>query len=92
VKRTALASFTLLLLLVVIFQFSSLALANPVPYPAEPSQEFPIIKVDSPEDGEFLTATSVSLNFTVIKPDSWNFYWLTTMPVIGTYDVFMYMD
>ena len=91
VKKTALASFVVLLL-VVIFQFSSVVLANPIPYPAESSQEFPTIKLNSPKDGEVLAATTVSLNFTVIKPDSWNFYWLTKMPVIGTYDVFMYMD
>jgi hypothetical protein len=90
--KAALALCVLLLLLVVMFQFSSLALANPVPYPAEPSQEFPTLKVNSPKNEEVLTATSASLNLTVTKPDSWNFYWLTTMPVIGTYDVFVYLD
>jgi hypothetical protein len=92
-KKTALAlCMLLLLLLLVMFQFSGLALANPVPYPSEPSQEFPTLKVDSPKNGEVLTASSVSLNFTVTKPDSWDYYWLTTMPVIGTYDVFTYLD
>jgi hypothetical protein len=91
-KKTALALCMLLLLLLVMFRFSGLALANPVPYPVEPSQEFPALTVNSLKDGEVLTATSASLNFTVTKPDSWNFYWLTTMPVIGTYDVFTYLD
>jgi len=87
-KKTALA----LLLLVVMFQFSSLAIANPIPYPTEPSQEFPTLKVNSPKNGEVFTATSVEVNFTVTKPDSWNFYWLTIMPVIGTYVVHIYLD
>ena len=91
-KKTALTLCMLFLLLGAILQFSSVALANPVPYPAEPSQEFPTLKVDAPKNGEVITTTSVSLNFTVTKPDSWNLYWLTTMPVIGTYDVFTYLD
>jgi hypothetical protein len=92
VKKIALASFALLLLLVAVFKFSSLAIANPVPYPTEPSQEFPTLKVNSPENGEVFRATTVEVNFTVTKPDSWNFYWLTTLPVVGTYDVLVYLD
>ena len=91
-KKTALTSCILLLLSVVMFQFSSLATANPVPYPTEPSQEFPTLKVNSPKNGEVFTATTVEINFTVTKPDSWNFYWLTFMPVIGTYVVHVYLD
>jgi hypothetical protein len=87
-KKTALA----LLLVAVMFQFFSLAIANPIPYPTEPSQEFPTLKVNSPKNGEVLKATTVEVNFTVTKPDSWNFYWLTTMPVIGTYVVHIYLD
>lgn len=104
-KKTALASCILLLLLVSMFQFSSLATANPfispepspVPYPAEPCQEFPTIRVTSPKNGEVFTATTAEINFTVAKPDSWNFYWLDdfnlrTIPVIGSYIVYVYLD
>jgi hypothetical protein len=90
-KRTALASCILLLMLVVMFQFN-LAAANAIPYPTEPNQEFPTLEVKSPKNEEVFTATTVEINFTVTKPDSWNFYWLTTMPVIGTYGVFIYLD
>jgi hypothetical protein len=103
VKKTALASCILLLLLVVVFQFSSLATANPVipanqvPYPTEPSQEYPTIRVMSPKNGEVFTVTNAEINFTVTKPDSWNFYWLDdfnlrTVPVIGSYIVYVYLD
>jgi hypothetical protein len=91
VKRMALASCILLLMLIVMSQFN-LAAANAIPYPTEPNQEFPTLEINSPKNGEVFTATNVEINFTVTKPDSWNFYWLTTMPVIGTYSVFTYLD
>ena len=62
------------------------------PYPAEPSLEFPTIDVYSPNNGEFLEVNSVWLNFTVTKPDSWDLYWLTEIPVIGSYSVYIYLD
>jgi hypothetical protein len=93
----------LLLLLAVLFQFFSLStadpfLSHPVPYPTEPNQEFPTLKVSSPKNGEVFTVTSAEINFTVTKPDSWNFYWLdkfyglSTKPVIGSYIVHVYLD
>jgi hypothetical protein len=91
-KKTVLVSFVLLLLLASVFWFFGLTKANPVPYPTEPSQEFPTLKVNSPKNGEIFTATTVEVNFTVTKPDSWNFYWLTALPVIGTYNAHIYLD
>ena len=63
-----------------------------IPYPAEPSMQFPTIDIDSPENGETLEATSLWLNFTVTKPDSWDLYWLTAIPVVGTYSAYVYLD
>ena len=74
------------------FQFSSLATANPVPYPTTPNQELPTLKVESPNDGEVFTSDTIRLNFTVTIPDSWDSYWLTAMPVIGDFDVDVYLD
>jgi hypothetical protein len=91
-KITALASCMLLLLLVSVFQSFSLAKANPVPYPTEPNQELPTLEVDSPKNGEFFAVATVSLNFTVTKPDSWNHYWMFGFPVIGSYVVEVYLD
>lgn len=91
-RRKALASFMLLLLLVSMPQFFSLVKANPVPYPPEPSQEFPTLKINSPKNGEVFTVTTAEINFSVTKPDSWNLYWLTAIPVIGSYVVLVYLD
>ena len=63
-----------------------------IPYPSEPSMEFPTIDVDSPKNGEILEVNSVWLNFTVTKPDSWDIYWLTAIPVVGTYSAYVYLD
>lgn len=63
-----------------------------IPYPDEPSMEFPNINADSPRNGEISEANSLWLNFTVTKPDSWNIYWLTAIPVVGTYSAYVYLD
>jgi hypothetical protein len=63
-----------------------------ISYPVEPNQELPTLEVWSPHNGEVFSLTTVALNFTVTKPDSWNVYWLTTIPVIGAYIVYVYLD
>jgi hypothetical protein len=82
----------LLLLLLVMFQFSGLALANPVPYPTTPNQELPTLTVESPYNEEVFTSDSIRLNFTVVIPDSWNVYWMFGFPVIGDFGVDVYLD
>ncbi|MCW4004400.1 MAG: hypothetical protein NWE95_10865 [Candidatus Bathyarchaeota archaeon] len=69
----------------------NLVTANPVPYPTEPSQEFPVLDIKSPKSGEVYTVTDVDLNFTVTKPESWDRYWMG-LPVIGSYSVGVYLD
>ena len=91
-KKTALASCMLLLLWLSMFQSISSVKANPAPYPEEPNQELPTIKVNSPKNAQAFTTTTVEVNFTVAKPESWNIYWLTTMPVISSYLVDIYLD
>jgi hypothetical protein len=80
-----------LLLLLVSLSGLNLATANPVPYQTEPSQEFPVLDIRSPKSGEVFSVTDVDLNFTVTKPESWDFYWMG-LPVIGTYFVGVYLD
>jgi hypothetical protein len=96
-KRTALAPtlISALLLVAVSLEFISLASANPVPYPSEPNKELPTLKVESPQNGGVYKVDTVKLDFTVTKPDSWNFYWLgvtSGLPVIGDYSVWVYLD
>jgi hypothetical protein len=89
-KKTALALFALLL--VAVFQFSNFANANPAPYPTTPNQELPTLSVESPYNEEVFTSDSIRLNFTVTTPDSWNVYWMTSLPIIGEFNVEVYLD
>jgi hypothetical protein len=89
-KKTALALFALLL--VAVFQFSNFANANPAPYPTTPNQELPTLSVESPYNEEVFTSDSIRLNFTVTTPDSWNIYWMTSLPIIGEFNVEVYLD
>jgi hypothetical protein len=91
-KKTAVASYMLLLLLVSVFQFSSLATANPVPYPEEPNQELPTLKVESPSAGEVFKVGNITVKFSVTIPDSWNYYWMFGFPVIGDYGFDVLLD
>jgi hypothetical protein len=107
-KKTVLA-LTLVLTISLMFgvQFVSLVEANPFwgltqypgGYPAEPSQEFPTIKMESPKNGEVLATNTARISFTVTKPNSWDNYWYylapmlnQPMPVIGSYIVHVYLD
>jgi hypothetical protein len=89
-KKTALALFALLLL--ALLQFSNFANANPAPYPTTPNQELPTLKVESPNNEEVFKSDSIRLNFTVAIPDSWNVYWMFSIPVIGDFGVDVYLD
>lgn len=94
-KKTALGTLTFVLLSVdtlLLLVCPIQADTSYIPYPTEPSQEFPTLNVNSPKNAEVFTTTSVEVNFTVAKPESWNVYWLTTMPVIGSYIVDVYLD
>jgi len=107
-KKTALA-LALVLAILVMFGalFVSLVEANPSwgltqypgEYPAEPSREFPTVKMDSPKNGEVIATNTAKIGFTVTKPNSWDNYWyyLAPMtnqprPVIGSYTVHVYLD
>jgi hypothetical protein len=93
-KKALGVAFVLALLLsaVALLQFVSLAKANPVPYPPTPNTELPTITVQTPQNySDIYAENSVILNFSVTKPDSWNRYHLG-IPVIGDYQVFVYLD
>jgi len=104
-KKTALAlTLVLALLASSVFRVHvvDVAKANPFwgspTYPAKPSQEFPTVKIDAPENGEVLETTAAEVVFTVTKPYSWNFYNYYPasnaphMPVVGSYVVYIYLD
>ena len=93
-KKIALRLMPILLLFLALagIQTLKVAKANPIPYPTEPSQEYPTIEINNPNNGDIFTKTTVEVNFTVTKPNSWNEYWLTTMPVIGSYVVYVHLD
>ncbi len=85
--------FTLLFSAVSSLQFASLATANPVPYPPEPNTELPTLTVQTPcNHSNSYAENTVTFNFSVTKPDSWNHYWMFGFPVIGDYSVWVYLD
>jgi hypothetical protein len=46
--------------------------ANPIPYPATPSQEKPTLIIETPQNGaSYYNINSLALNFSVNKPISW---------------------
>lgn len=87
---------TLLFSAVAALQFASLASANPVPYPPAPNTELPALTVQVPPNySDGYATNTLSLNFAVTKPDSWNAYWLGAtkgLPIIGDYWVLVYLD
>ena len=88
-----------LLLMTVAFHFPLFASANPmyeIPYPSEPNNELPTLKLESPQNGTAYTEGTAELVFAVTKPFSWHIYWYTgasePIPVIGSYIVWVYLD
>jgi hypothetical protein len=76
-KKTFMATiiFTVLLVSLVIgLQTSEVANANPYwgVYPAEPTQDKPILVIESPGNHSSCSKGNVTLNLTIIKPSSWN--------------------
>ena len=93
-KKALGVAFVLALLFstVALLQFVSLAKANPVPYPSTPNTELPTLTVQTPQNySDIYAENSFILNYSVTKPDSWNHYHLG-IPVIGDYQVFVYLD
>jgi hypothetical protein len=76
-KKTLMATIVILAFLISIvagMQTAEMAKANPYwgVYPAEPTQDNPIMVIESPGNHSTCTKGNVTLNFTVIKPSSWN--------------------
>lgn len=76
-KRTTLTKTLVLALLfstVAVAVFVNLATADPAPlfaFPNEPITTLPTIVVHSPVQNQVYNSTSVWLNFTIVKPESW---------------------
>lgn len=70
-----------------------LANANPIPFPATPNTDLPTLTVQTPESQSPLYSNnSLELNFTLIKPNSWNSYYNGFFPVIGECVIYLYLD
>ena len=70
-----------------------LANANPIPYPSAPNTELPTLTIQTPESQSLLYANnSMAMNFTVIQPDSWLFYYNGFFPYVGRCYVYVYLD
>jgi hypothetical protein len=91
-KGLALTLISTLLLIAVASLFLRLASANPVPWPSTPNQEKPTLKVETPQNNTAYDASSVYLNFTVTKPDSWNAVHMVVHYIGGIASVNVYLD
>lgn len=72
-KRTILSLFLVLALLVSVVAgalLCNLVSGNFMPFPTAPSKDPPKISIELPENQTFVNSNT--LNFTLIKPDSWN--------------------
>ena len=98
-KLSILSLILALILMAVVLHIPSFASANPmyeIPYPSEPNEELPTLKLESPQNGTAYAVGTAELAFTVTKPDSWDTYWNAgvseLIPVIGAYIVWVYLD
>lgn len=70
-----------------------LANANPIPYPSTPNTELVTLTIQTPESHSTLYANnSMVMNFTVIQPDSWLYYYNGFFPYVGRCYVYVYLD
>ncbi|MGD0645401.1 MAG: hypothetical protein ABSA75_10900 [Candidatus Bathyarchaeia archaeon] len=84
-KKTFMAVITISLILILTVAGAvviELARADPIPWPTIPNQEKPTLTVETPQNNTAYNASSVYLNFTVTKPDSWNAVHIV-VPYIG---------
>jgi hypothetical protein len=66
--------------------------ANPVPWSTTPNIEKPALTVISPQNYTTYNADSLYLNFTAIKPDSWNAIYIVVPYVGQMYSADVYVD
>src|SRR5665647_664967 len=97
-QKTSLSFAILTSLLVIIFLMQSLTQlstveGNPIPYPDTPTTELPTLTVQTPEPSSPLYANNtLELNFTVVKPQSWNSYYHGMIPTVGIAQIFLFLD
>jgi len=91
-KRVLLAASILVLSLLVMLQGLLVSDANPVPWLSTPNLEKPTLTVISPQNYTTYNANSLNLNFTAIKPDSWNAIYIVVPYVGQMYSADVYLD
>jgi hypothetical protein len=75
-KKSLIAAITISLVLLSIvagMQVVEVAKANPIPWSSTPNLEKPTLQIETPQNYTEYNEGSVSLNFTVHQPDSWNY-------------------
>ena len=82
----------IILAFVVGIQAVEVADANPVPWLTTPNLEKPTLTVISPQNYTTYNADSLNLNFTAIKPDSWNAIYIVVPYVGQIYSADVYLD
>jgi hypothetical protein len=87
-KTLAKTTIALILSLTVVMQVG-LAMANPIPWPATPSQDKPTLTIESPQNNTEYDESDVYLNCTITKPDSWNTALVPYIGQIGTAEVYL---
>jgi hypothetical protein len=83
-------TFLTLILLFATLYFSQVVEANPIPYPAEPSQEKPTLMIRNPQNFTTYGVGGAILEFSVLQPDSWSwtydfFYNLGTVQNVSVF-------
>ena len=71
-RRYAVFALVLAVSLLIGIQAVKVANANPVPWPATPNQEKPTLTIKTPQNYTTYNDSTVSFNFTVTAPASWN--------------------
>lgn len=95
IKKSFITIFTILLLVISILSAMQVEIvdANPVPFPPLPNTELPTLTIQTPASQSSLYANnSMAINFTVIQPDSWLYYYNGFFPYVGTCNLYIYLD
>ncbi len=71
-SRYALLAVVFAVSILIVVQTIEAAKANPVPWPSTPNQEKPTLTIKTPQNYTTYNDSTVSFNFTVTAPASWN--------------------
>jgi hypothetical protein len=90
-KLLAIIILTAILVLIISVQAVEVVNANPVPWASTPNLEKPTLTIHSPQNNTECNSSMV-LNFTVTKPDSWNAVHMFSYYVGAIHSVDVFLD